>query len=350
MSLHRVHKWSSVWTIAHREWSEATSSGLFWFGAVALPLFLFVLVPVIGIIVSGSILSGESTTRNVAHSIETNAIDSISTIILQPQVERVVPYAPSSQEIDVIPQVELPSEDDVFFGSNALVPVFMVFLLLQSVAMSLVLLSVIQEKSSKLMEVLLASVKPAQLMDGKILGVLLTVSTVAGIWGGTLFVSVVMFQSIFLGDSNSVLQFLLDDVFLAPTLWNCLLFFIIGTPCVAYAVSCVAALCRTAVEARITSMPISLIMAAPVVYVLFNLYTDSIPLYFAFIPMCTSITMMLSSETLPNVGMYLLIVAWLGIYTLGIRWLAARMYSRYVLAEDNVSGVKKLIGIARPAG
>lgn len=343
-----MYKWALVWAVAHREWSEAVSSPLFWLGALGLPLILFVLLPIGLFLFLGSQVKDESGALDVVPPTESD-VSSIVTHLSQQDTLVVESSLPTLQNNTRSTHNETEFDSDIY---SYFMFVVIFFIFLQSIIVSLILLSVIQEKSSKLIEVLLASVKPLHLMDGKVLGALLITFTVMGTWVATGLVGSLINLAITAkmdpSSTFSLLQFIVDYLLLSVPLWNCLLFFALGTPCIGYVVSSVAAVCRTNVEARIMSMPFTALMASPFIFLIIDIGNPP-PWSYAFVPLCTSFTMMLLSEHLPAFPWYLLIVLWLILYTLGIRWIADRTYSKYILSEDNVSGFKKLVGLSPSA-
>ncbi len=118
------------------------------------------------------------------------------------------------------------------------------------------LTAVIEEKSSRMVEVLLASISPDQLMLGKVLGIGLAGLTQFAIWAGTFLL---LSQR-----GVSVGEFSLDVAFLTPTiLISFVMFFLLGFFLYATMYAGVGALCNTPQDAQQFQTPLAMGMVIP---------------------------------------------------------------------------------------
>jgi ABC-2 type transport system permease protein len=118
------------------------------------------------------------------------------------------------------------------------------------------LTAVIEEKSSRMVEVLLASVPPGQLMLGKVLGIGLAGLTQFGIWAGTFF---------FLSQRGvSVGEFSFDVAFLTPIiLVSFVVFFVLGFFLYATMYAGIGAMCNTVQDSQQFHTPLAMGMVIP---------------------------------------------------------------------------------------
>ncbi len=118
------------------------------------------------------------------------------------------------------------------------------------------LMAVIEEKSSRMVEVLLASISPGNLMLGKVLGIGLAGLTQFCIWTGTFFV--VSQRGVSMGD------FTFDAAFLTPIiLVSFVMFFLLGFFLYATMFAGVGALCNSTQDAQQFQMPLMMGMMVP---------------------------------------------------------------------------------------
>ncbi len=118
------------------------------------------------------------------------------------------------------------------------------------------LMAVIEEKSSRMVEVLLASISPGNLMLGKVLGIGLAGLTQFCIWTGTFFV--LSQRGVSFGDIT------LDMAFLTPViLVSFVMFFLLGFFLYATMFAGVGALCNSTQDAQQFQMPLMMGMMVP---------------------------------------------------------------------------------------
>jgi len=118
------------------------------------------------------------------------------------------------------------------------------------------LTAVIEEKSSKMVEVLLASVPPGHLMLGKVVGIGLAGLTQFAIWSGTFFF--ISQRGVSVGD------FSLDVTFLTPMiLVSFMLFFILGFFLYATIYAGIGAMCNTVQDSQQFNIVVAMGMIIP---------------------------------------------------------------------------------------
>ncbi len=118
------------------------------------------------------------------------------------------------------------------------------------------LTAVIEEKASRIVEVLLASISPGNLMFGKVIGIGLAGLTQFAIWTGTILV--LSMQGISIGDFN------FDITFLSPViLISFIMFFILGFFLYATLYAGVGAMCNTVQDSQQFHTPIVMGLVFP---------------------------------------------------------------------------------------
>ncbi len=179
------------------------------------------------------------------------------------------------------------------------------------------LTAVIEEKSSRMVEVLLASISPGDLMLGKVMGIGLAGLTQFAIWSGAMF---------FMSQRGvSVGEFSLDTAFLTPViLINFIAFFLLGFFLYATLYAGIGAMCNTVQDSQqfhtpllmglvIPMMMLSLVMRAP---------DSTVAVVLSLVPLFSPVLMFMRVcvETPP---MWQIALSW-ALMLVSI-WLAARM-------------------------
>lgn len=134
-----------------------------------------------------------------------------------------------------------------------MVPFFFMFLMFMSIMGSSqgMLTSVIEEKNSRVIEVLLAAVSPQKLMAGKILGLVGVGLTLVGIWGAAAAVAATRF-----GMSGAFNPMMLG--------WFTI-FFILGFAVVASLYAAIGSACNTLKEAQNLLGPVTMFIVLPMI-------------------------------------------------------------------------------------
>jgi len=148
------------------------------------------------------------------------------------------------------------------------------------------LTAVIEEKSSKMVEVLLASIPPGHLMLGKVVGIGLAGLTQFAIWSGTFF-----FAS---KQGVSVGEFSLDVTFLTPMiLVSFVLFFILGFLLYATIYAGIGAMCNTVQDSQQFNTVVAMGMILPMMLltVIIRSPDSTVSVVLSLVPMFSPVLM-----------------------------------------------------------
>ncbi|MFT5233589.1 MAG: ABC-2 type transport system permease protein [Candidatus Krumholzibacteriia bacterium] len=148
------------------------------------------------------------------------------------------------------------------------------------------LTAVIEEKSSKMVEVLLASISPSDLMLGKVLGIGLAGFTQFAIWSGTFFF--ISQKGVSIGD------FSLDVTFLTPLiLVSFMLFFILGFFLYATIYAGIGAMCNTVQDSQQFNIVVAMGMIIPMMLltVIIRSPDSTVAMVLSLIPMFSPVLM-----------------------------------------------------------
>jgi ABC-2 type transport system permease protein len=153
------------------------------------------------------------------------------------------------------------NEDAAFIMAVVLILILYMMVIMYG---SHTLTAVIEEKGSRVVEVLLASVQPANLMLGKVLGIGLAGLTQFGVWTAAFFV--ISLQGVTLGGLT------LDTTFLTPViLLSFLIFFLLGFFLYATIYAGVGAMCNTVQDSQQFHTPIVMGLVIPMMMLSFVL-------------------------------------------------------------------------------
>ena len=213
---------------------------------------------------------------------------------------------------------------------------------------TILMTNTVEEKSTKLVEVLLSNLDPAQLMDGKLLGSALTLLTVVGLWIFLLSLPMTLGSGALVVFAPQIGEFLssgaLNSIFNPLYVVNFVIFFILGFAFYGYALSAMGAVCSNIREAQLMSTPINLIIIVPLIFMVPIALdkTGGLATIMSYIPPFTPFVMMnIVAET--TWYSYFLILLWMTACTLGVRWLARQIYTKGILLENKPSGIKGLV-------
>ena len=179
------------------------------------------------------------------------------------------------------------------------------------------LTAVIEEKSSRMVEVLLASISPEDLMLGKIMGIGLAGLTQFAIWSGTLF---------FLSQQGvSVGEFSIQTAFLTPViLVNFIAFFLLGFFLYATLYAGIGAMCNTVQDSQQFHTPLLMGLVLPMMMLSLVMRSpdSTVAVVLSLVPLFSPVLMFMRVcvETPP---MWQIALSW--VLMAGSIWLAARM-------------------------
>jgi ABC-2 type transport system permease protein len=137
--------------------------------------------------------------------------------------------------------------------NEALAPMFTVILMLMGVMQSagMLLNSLIEEKSNRVVEVLVSSIRPFDLLAGKILGAWLVGLTMLLAWGGAAYV---------VADQNHLVR---PGMFVGPNILWFTYFFVAGYLLFASLYAAVGAMCTSIQDAQSFMFPIIVLIMVP---------------------------------------------------------------------------------------
>jgi len=216
--------------------------------------------------------------------------------------------------------------------SNGLGAIILPFLLLFAIYMTVliygiyVMRSVIEEKSSRVVEVLLGSVTPMQLMAGKIIGVGAVGLTQIGIWtavGSILGTGSVAMTRQLMGDSMKDAHMATAALILFPV------FFILGYATYACLYAAIGAIVNSDEDAQQLQFPVTLPLVFCMVFatVIIRDPNSSLAFWLSMFPLTSPIIMFVRvSVSMPPVWQIALSMAISVASLYGLVWLTSRIY------------------------
>lgn len=206
--------------------------------------------------------------------------------------------------------------------------VYLMFVAMLTVAQML-LSSTIEEKASRIVEVLLSSVTPGELMLGKLLGVCAVAFTMLAAWLLALFVVLRWF-------SGGVSEFagpLMALVFTPAVLLPLAAYFLLGFLLYASILLALGSLCNTLKEAQNFMGPVMIVLMVPLVAMVFVARDPNGPLarVLSWIPPFTPFTMMNRIAGEPAAWEVAGTLALLVASVIATLWLAGRIFRNGVL-------------------
>jgi len=214
-----------------------------------------------------------------------------------------------------------------------------------------VLGAVVEEKSTRIVEVLVSSLKPFQLLAGKVIGVGAVGLLQLGIWlaAGKLFLDRRADIARMLGQPDEAVAALgsmgLPEVPLA-TIVVFLTYFLLGYFLYAAMFAAVAAMVNTEAEARQAQTPVVMLLVIPSIMMvgLLNNPDGSLATALGLIPFTSPIAMPVRWAAAPvALDQLLLSLSLLVLTVLAITWIAGRIYRVGILAYGKKPGLKELV-------
>ncbi len=224
-------------------------------------------------------------------------------------------------------------------------PVVFVYMLWISILINtqMLITNTIEEKSNKLVEVLLSSISPIALMAGKIIGIAATGLTIIGSWAivaFTFFVGLPKMAGVELPiDFSSVLS---DPVFLG----SFLIYFLLGYLLYAALLVGLGAMCNNLKEAQNLMMPVQMIQMLPLLLMI-PISRDpngTLAVVLSYIPPLTPFVMMNRAAGPPSQFEYIATTVLLVLSIIAAFWLAAKLFRIGILLTGKAPG---LITIAK---
>jgi len=170
--------------------------------------------------------------------------------------------------------------------------VYMLFVAIMTVAQML-LQSTIEEKSNRIVEVLLSSVTPWELMLGKLLGVAFVGITMLIAWLGSLY-GVLSFYSTGSGKGGNIAQILVDLVISPGLLGPFVAYFLLGYLLYSSMLLAVGSTCNTLKDAQNFMGPVMTVLMVPLFTMVFIVQDPNgmLARVLSWVPLFTPFTMM----------------------------------------------------------
>jgi ABC-2 type transport system permease protein len=231
------------------------------------------------------------------------------------------------------------TDEEAFMGF--LIPYFMLFFIYITIFMYgiTVMRGVIEEKQSRIVEVIVSSVKPMQMMMGKLIGIGLVGLTQVVIWALS-FMLIAAFGASLFGASASSLSKIPPSLALYFVVFYVLGYFLYAT---LYAI--VGAIVSTEEEAQQAQMPVTLLIVAPMF--LFTMImsnpNSSSSIAFSLVPFFTPTLMMMRIAIVnPPLWQVLLSIVLMVAAILGAVWVAAKIYRVGILMYGKRPSIAEL--------
>jgi ABC-2 type transport system permease protein len=218
--------------------------------------------------------------------------------------------------------------------TQMMIPFFFMYLMFLGmiIAGQQMLSSIIEEKSSRVIEVLLASLSPFELMAGKIFGLGAVGLTMLLLWGLPAY-SVAIYQGIKVDISIGLLIYFLIYYLMGFVLYSSIL-------------AGIGSLCNTVKESQSLMGPLTMVFVFPII-VWYNLVRDPegiLARVLSFIPPMTPMVMVLrlsASEKLPFIEILATILLLAASIPLVI-WVAAKIFRTGILMYGKKPGIKEI--------
>ncbi|MFW2342620.1 ABC transporter permease [Brevundimonas sp.] len=209
---------------------------------------------------------------------------------------------------------------------------------------SILLNSVMEEKSNKILEVLLSSASPTEILTGKVLGVALLTTTVLLAWGGIGAAALFQFapqQAINVGEivmSDGMLAY-----FAAYAIGGYLMYAVLF--------AAIGAFCETPRDAQTLMGPIMMVLVIPILVVQMALQTPDAPLvkFMSWVPFFTPFLMPARAPSDPPMIEIVGTMAGMFAMALLMVWIAGRAFRAGALSDVKLSW-KSFAGAIRGGG
>jgi len=217
-----------------------------------------------------------------------------------------------------------------------------------------VMTAVVEEKSNRIVEVLISSLTPFQLLLGKIIGVGAVGLVQLGIWGASSFYLTSMFGSRASGMENLAAEgtarsFTMPEV-PVELVGVVLLFFLLGFFLYSALYAAIGSMCTTTQEAQQANTPVTMMIAVGMISIfgLINEPSGTMARVMTFIPFFTPIVMPVRYAIAPMGALEVLLAALdVVLSLLAVTWLAGRIYRVGILSYGKKPSVKELWGWVR---
>jgi len=222
--------------------------------------------------------------------------------------------------------------------------VYFLWIAIFSIA-NLLLTNTVEEKSNRIIEVLLSSVSPSQLMHGKIYGIAFTGMTIIGTW--VLFAMLASWLApTLLGEGGGSLSFLIAAISNTGYLTSFVLYFLGGYLLYAAVLVAIGSVCNTLKEAQNLMQPVMTLLMVPLIAMVFitqepNGSVAKVP---ASAPIYTPFTMMNRAAGPPETWEYVVTSALLVVTILLTFKADGKVFRVGVLMTGNPPKLKEILG------
>lgn len=209
---------------------------------------------------------------------------------------------------------------------------------------SILLNSVMEEKSNKILEVLLSSASTTEILTGKVLGVAVLTLTMLVAWGGLGLGTLAALQPDYAG--------MVGDVLLQGGLLAWFVAFMVGGYLM-YAVlfAAIGAFCETPRDAQTLMGPIMMVLVIPIMTMTMALRTPDAPVIqiLSWVPFFTPFLMMARLHSDPPMIELIGAIAGMFVFALLMVWLSGRAFRAGALSDVKLSW-KSFMGAIRGGG
>jgi len=237
----------------------------------------------------------------------------------------------------------LPPEGIIFL---VLTPIIFaaIFMIAGTTTSGYLMSGVVEEKTNRIMEILITAVTPMQLLAGKILGLgllglfQLVIWAVLGVVGGVL--------------SQSLSSDVLSGFYIAPDLLALMIiYFLLGYFTLATVMAGIGAVVGSEQESRQFSGIVTLLFVVPfIAFVTFIIDPNGVvPTVLSIIPLTSPTSMIMrASFTIVPPEQLLLSLVLLVAFNLLVLWVSARIFRLTLLLVGNPLSARQLLGLFRP--
>lgn len=226
-------------------------------------------------------------------------------------------------------------------------PVGFVYLMFVSLMQSVqyLLSNTIEEKSNRIIEVLLASVTPLELMMGKLLGIGLSGVTTIVAWLLT-FGAFILFYP---GVQTEVLKQFFEVLLSSELIPYFVFYYLAGYALYAGIFLAIGSLCNTLKEAQSLMMPMMMVLIVPLVTMTFIAQDPNGPVarIMSWIPLFTPFTMMNRAATQPplidSIGTTILLLLSIAL----VLWLSGKIFRQGVLRTGQPPRLSEILRMLR---
>ena len=206
---------------------------------------------------------------------------------------------------------------------------------------SILLNSVMEEKSNRILEVLLSSASATEILTGKVLGVALLTLTVMAAWGGIGAVSLISFAPDRAGDIGQVLLH-------GGMLGYFAAYMVGGYLMYAVLFAAIGAFCETPRDAQTLMGPIMMILVVPILVMQMALQTPNAPVVqiLSWVPFFTPFLMLARMHSAPPMIEIVGTMAGMFVTALFMVWVAGRAFRAGALSDIKLSW-KSFVGAVR---